>query len=208
MKKYMIIAAALLGLSMGMTAHAAVADTDICLGGVTFGATEAYTTGIYGSPSKSTSKKVGEGVTDVFTYGKGFQITFRGDTSSSATTTKLQTTANNGIKTTKGIHYGSSYAEIISAYGLPDAESGFLKRYFRHGSLDKDVQLIFDVQNDKVVAIYAGRYNKDSLLGLKGETTGLEQSQAAARVKKYTNVYQRTNQPDPDIVNAPETSNQ
>jgi hypothetical protein len=203
MKKFMMIGAALLGMAIGATASATVADTDICLGGVTFGATEAYTTGIYGSPSKFSSKKAGEGVTDVLTYGKGFEITFRGDTSSSATATRMQSTANNGIKTTKGITYGSSYADIISAYGLPDAESGFLKRYFRRGSLDQDVQLIFDVQNDKVVAMYAGRYNKDSLLGLKGETTGLEQAKASAKVKKYTNVYQRTNQPDPDIVNAP-----
>lgn len=187
MKKYICAAAVAAAFTLGVlgSAQAAVPATEICLGGVTFGTTEAYATGIYGSPDKLTSKKSGEGVTDAFEYGKGFQIVFHGDDSSSAVMTQIQTTANNGIKTPKGIHVGSTYVDMLNAYGLPDAETGFLKRYFREKSPDQEVQLIFEVKDNKITDIYAGRYNKESLLGLKGETVGLEQEKATARTEKY-----------------------
>ena len=105
-----IIGVVLVCLSVASACFAArIAESEIAIGGISFGSDESYIHNIYGNPSES--KYFGKYKT--ISYGKSFFVTFNPQ----GKIHSVETTANNGLRTPSGIGVGMTKNDVFNRYG-------------------------------------------------------------------------------------------
>ena len=154
MKKIIMFVIALVCFSYGVCM--AIPQSEIALGGITYGMNFEDVKKIYGKPTDKhrdkfkTNTKMGYDWVDEYTYGKGFEV----HCDSNGKVISVQTTANNGISTPAGFTYGSNANEILQYFGEPfNTVNGVDNRigYMYNGDIVGS--LTFVVRDNKIISI-------------------------------------------------------
>ena len=129
------------------------------LGGLTLGEPLEDAKSIYGEPDRFSIPGL-SWCDGYYQWGTSFEVAVdkNKDDPSQYHLAGIFTMADNGIETAMGIHVGSSYDDVIGAYGEPDSSSfgrggyGWI-RYQGTADARKTGLLIFRLQDNTVTAI-------------------------------------------------------
>lgn len=146
----------------GGMAWARVPVDDIALGGLTPNVTEEDVISIYGEPDEKTDvmydRYAWNAYVQKFTYGSTVNLNFISNSEDGPFyATLVNTTANNGFNTPRGIHVGSTRRDVINAYGYPDIGNPYGKQIWYKGR-ERAYDLVFHMEGDIVKSISIG-YN-------------------------------------------------
>lgn len=136
--------------SVAYTAPTYVGNHEVAIGGITLGSTEEYVRSVYGAPDEVTySKDSVFGEKHTARYGNSFFITY-GKTNH---VIKVETTANNGLKTPSGISVGQAVSAVTDYYPKSSLREGKVKNgnraYFCNGSWTTNMS--FEYNNKKKI---------------------------------------------------------
>lgn len=155
MKKIIMCVIVLVCFSYGICM--AIPQSEIALGGVTYGMKFEDVKKIYGKPTEKhrdrfkTNTKMGYDWIDEYTYGKGFEI----HCDSSGKVISVITKANNGIATPAGFTCGGNANEVLEYFGEPfNSISGVDNKTGYTYNGDSFASLTFVVKDDKIISIY------------------------------------------------------
>ena len=140
-------------------ASARLNDSEIALGGLAPGMDIAYAISIYGQPDKVSQVIANR---KNYSWGKGFDVETFHTLSGSEQIYMINTTANNGISTPRGIHAGSKVDEMLKMYGeagasVVDTRKDAASSYYYYGT---HCSLGFEVRNGIVTCIYVSDYSE------------------------------------------------
>lgn len=159
--KLLVAVAAAALLFPAVTSFAMVEEADLVLGGVVVGESVSDALGIYGDPEKITVPALNY-CDGILNYGKGFNISYDESKEDPAdgTVVAVDTTAENGVATSKGIQVGSTADDVLAAYGEPDNISGggSYQRYayYTGSNPRKDSHLMIFLKDNVVQHITVG----------------------------------------------------
>lgn len=149
MKK--LLAAIALGMMAvgGNVASAAVAEEQLAVGGAVYGATIAEVEAACGQPARQEREQKYYGEKLEYDYANGLSVSFV-----DGVVEEISLDRPGSLKTADGVGIGATAAELIAAYGEPDAVYGDEYVYYLAGSRSEG--LSFDMEHGKVKEIECG----------------------------------------------------
>ena len=144
-------------MMMAMTVcMASVPDSEISIGGVSYGSSIDDVRNSYGAPDKvdtTNRHPLWRGFVDTYYYGSSFKVIF-----SDGNTLFISSTANNGLGTPAGVLVGMNRNTLRDVYGSPDGHAS--NYYFYQSESNSYVGLKFMLNSQgKITAIYAGSFD-------------------------------------------------
>ena len=148
------IAGVALGVSLlgAGAAQASVLQNALVVGGIEYGASEAYVRSVYGAPREVETKfnpVYAGGQATEWEYGNDFAIIFV-----DGAVRQVEISARNGVQTAANIAVGTDVNALIAAYGQPDAIHGDKYIYFAEGNTS--IGFVFEIENGRVDEIKMG----------------------------------------------------
>ena len=139
-------------LISGVTVEAAVPQDALVVGGIAYGASEAYVRSVYGAPREVETKYnpvYAGGQATEWEYGNDFDIVFV-----DGAARRVEIGARNGVQTPANIAVGTDINTLIAAYGQPDVMHGDQYIYFVNG--DTSIGFVFEIEANRVDEIKMG----------------------------------------------------
>ena len=154
MKKCILFLLLALLLPASLCAAAEVPEEDVAIGGIRIGSTISYVESIYGEPNRIERPGGWNSFPDNpkvygihYSYGSSVVMRFRAD---NETLYAMEVTEDNGFQTPRGIHVGSTRADIIRAYN--EGESTTKMYTYAYGRVKERLSIRLD-DSDRVRSI-------------------------------------------------------
>ena len=148
----MILMSMLISMTVCM---ASVPDSEISIGGVSYGTSIDEVRSSYNAPDKvdtTDRHPLWRGFVDTYYYGTSFKVIF-----SNCSAVFISSTANNGLGTPSGIYVGNSKQSVIDTYGEPDNKTRNYYYYKDEDNNNLGMKFIFN-SREKITAIYVGSF--------------------------------------------------
>lgn len=151
LKKKVLGLALGLTLAMGSMASATVPDSALTVGGIEYGASEAYVLSVYGTPTEREVKKnpIFAGAVEEIEYGDSFELLLV-----NGAVRHVEVSRHNGLATADGVEVGMDASVLEAKYGKPDRIHG--DEYIYLSESDPEVGLVFEVENGRIDEIESG----------------------------------------------------
>ena len=131
---------------------AAVSDSEISIGGISYGASADYVKSVYGEPdrvTRSNGSVIYDGPEQYYIYGNSFKVEIGGNK-----VVHISTTANNGLGTPAGVTVGMDRKILDTLYGSPKNimrdKNGYITGYYYRSERDNYIGLRFEIRSGKI----------------------------------------------------------